>query len=287
VVQGADADVDSVVVSDIEILFCVESRSPPAPGEPSQPRACFRFDRTISKYAAIPVTPRPPGGQPERVDGAWAQAAEGVLRICEPGRPACQEVARYSADAGTPEVAADRPGRRYLACQACSTLEVRERSGAVAFSVQPWKSTALGSSTFFRGGHFMEDHLAALFADTTGSTEARVFDRAGNLVLTIGPVANHAPHELTPDRWAFELSEGEGFAVFELRQRRRLATHPLRLTERGGPASPPRPHLALVTPTFGGGLTALHTRRQAGDVALYADKPAVAPRLVHPPLCPP
>jgi hypothetical protein len=133
----------------------------------------------------------------------------------------------------------------------------------------------------------MEDHLAALFADTTGSTEARVFDRAGNLVLTIGPVANHAPHELTPDRWAFELSEGEGFAVFELRQRRRLATHPLRLTERGGPASPPRPHLALVTPTFGGGLTALHTRRQAGDVALYADKPAVAPRLVHPPLCPP
>jgi hypothetical protein len=278
VVKGADADVDSVVVSDIEILFCVESRSPPPPGEPAQPRACFRFDRTIARFAAIPVTPRPPEGQPEHVDRrAWAHAADGVIRICRPGQPACEEVARYSPDGGTPEVATD--GVHYLACQACSTLEVRDRSGAVVLRIQPWKSEALGTSTFFRTGHFTYDMVIAMLADTAVSTEARVFDRRGHQVLAVGRVADHAPHQVGVN-WAFELAAGEGLAVFELHAGRRLATYPLLLT---GPREA-RPQLALVTPTFGGGLTALHTRRQAGDVVLYAD--AAPAKVVHPPYCP-
>jgi hypothetical protein len=284
IVSGSEPTLDSVSVSDRELDFCAEGDR-----VPKQPRVCFRVDLASGEYRTAPLRARPPTRQPERVTGSWASMDEHGVHLCSPDSPPdpdCRTLTPVGYDLGiASEIACNTDGTRFIACHTggCESLEIRDGvDGKVVLSIRPW-NTEMGSPASFRMGFFAGDLVLALIADTPVTSEGRLFDVRGKLLLKLGQVAEHAPHSLGNDRWAIETWEARQLVVLDAK-RGRSATYSLRPTVPDA-MDASNPLVATAAARADGGITVLFAHGLSGTVALFTSDPTVQPRVLHPPVC--
>ena len=149
--------------------------------------------------------------------------------------------------------------------------------------MRPW-NTEMGSPSSFRKGFFTGERVVALIGDTPVTSEGRLFNASGALLLKLGDLADHAPHSLGGDRWALETWEARTLLILDARRGRLVTTYPLRPTvpEELDASNAMVDSVALRAD---GGVTLLFANHMAGAVAIFAADPSAPPRLFHPPTC--
>jgi hypothetical protein len=283
IVRGSWPALDSINIDEHEIDLCAED----VVHEPHQPRACFQVDLDTGRYRPTQTRPRRPAHEPEHVTGAWASIDDAGVHICPPSGP-CRTLRPPGVELGqVSEVATNSDGSRFLVCHSggCDPLDIRDSATGLRIeTIPPWK-TGMGDPASFQAAYFAGDRILGLVGDTPVSSDGRLFDARGKLLLKLGELAEHEPHALGGDRWAIETWEARELLIVDDHSRL-TARYPLR---------PPIaesidgsiPLVAAVAARADGGLSVVLAHDVVGVIAVYAANPAVPPRVIEPPKCAP